>query len=63
MTTNSQNLTFGEWLAKAEVSPDRFEKLTDLGRQVLRDEWECGVAPYSGVGVIGVYEQVTRSKP
>lgn len=62
MTTNAQGLTFGEWLAKAEISPDRFGKLTSLAHQVLHDEWECGVAPYPGIGIIGVYERMTSSK-
>lgn len=49
MTTNSQNLTFGEWLAAGGISPNFYDGLSSLAQQVLRDEWQAGIVPYRGM--------------
>ena len=45
MTTNSHNLTFGEWLARGNVSPDTFESYDQATQTRLHDAWEEGQTP------------------
>lgn len=47
MTTNAQGLTFGEWLAQAGFSPDRFANASKLLRDCLHDDWTEGRSPWA----------------
>lgn len=45
MTTNTQNLTFGEWLNASSISPDTWQSLDPAEQTDLHDAWEEGWPP------------------
>lgn len=47
MTTNSQRLTFGAWLAAGGISPNTLELLPPRIRAYMHDDWAQGWPPYS----------------
>lgn len=49
MTANSQNLTFGEWLAELGFSPERWQGANEAVKADMRDAWQQGLTTKNAV--------------